>query len=213
MPHAMIVEDHVALAEMLEAILRRSAGLESCTLISSFAVARDRIPSLAPHLIILDHRLADGNGLDLFSAFHEQLPETRWLLYSGCAPCYSLQGAISAGLDGAIDKRAPVAVLIEGVTAVLAGRRFFCEFTSRELRDGAAENKLNPTERRIISYVAVGLEAKEVAVALGCSYKTVLNSLVSIRRKTHTDSMVRIADYARKHGLATLAAPTVDAST
>ncbi len=85
---------------------------------------------------------------------------------------------------------------------MLAGHRFFCEKSSALLHLRYDCVTLTSTERKIMKEVAAGREAKEIASIIGVAHKTVLNDMVSIRRKTGADSLVQISDYARKHGMA-----------
>ena len=201
MHHAVIVEDHAAFAEMTEATLRRDLSLSVDASISTFAKAIVQLPALSPNIVILDNRLEDGTGLGLVRSLKKVIPRTRWLLYSGYASASTLREAIDVGVDGAVSKRAPLPVFFEAIEALLAGRQFFCEFTTKEMRENDEREKLSSTENQIIKLVASGLEAKEIAAIIGVAHKTVLNSLVSIRRKTKTESLVQISDYARKLGL------------
>ena len=200
---AVVVDDHKGLAEMTSRCLGERLPVTMLPTISTFAEAMARLPKEAPDIVILDNRLDDGRGVDLVPALKGRLPQTRWLVYSAYASPHALSEAIALGVDGAVSKRAPTQVLDKAVMELLAGNRFFCEISSRALRECPETKALSPTERRILQHVAIGHEAKEIAAALGLAHKTVLNDLVSLRHKTGAESMVQLAEYAKAHGLAT----------
>jgi len=131
-----------------------------------------------------------------------QLPATKWLLYSGYLSPRLLLDALVVGINGAVSKRADEATLIAGVEQLLAGRSFFCPVASQALRRTPVVEGLTPTERHLLEQIAAGKEAKASAAALGLSYKTVLNTMISLRRKTGAESMVDLAEFARLQGLA-----------
>lgn len=201
MPFAAIVDDQVSVGEMTELNLRQELGLSAGVFIQTVAEGMALLPKLKPDIVILDNRLEDGCGMELLLELRGRLPHTRWLLYSGFLSGRILEEAILAGVDGTVAKRAPLSSLVTAAREVLAGRKFFCEITSAALRAGFDDQKLTTTEREIIKHVAAGLEFKEIASKIGVAYKTVLNVLIVIRRKTGAESMVQISDYARKHGL------------
>jgi DNA-binding NarL/FixJ family response regulator len=202
MPFAAIVDDQVAIGEMTELALRQPLGLSVGVLIKSVADGINLLPQIKPDIVILDNRLEDGCGMELLLALRGRLPQTRWLLFSGFLSGRILRDAMSAGVDGAVARRAGLSTLLTATREVLAGRQYFCEITSATLRAGAEDEKLTPREREIIKHVAAGRGLKEIASKVGVAYKTVLNVLMVIRRKTGAESTVQISDYARKQGLA-----------
>lgn len=159
------------------------------------------LPQLQPDIVILDNRLEDGCGTELLRVLHGKLPKTRWLLHSGYLSASILEEAIMAGATGAVAKQEPLTTVISGVERCSRATDF-CEKSSALLRIRYDGERLTSTERLIAKEVAAGREPKEIASILGVAHKTVLNELVSVRRKTGTHSLVQLADYARKHGIA-----------
>lgn len=186
---------------MIGVVLRAKFPGAAVFSLSTSAKAKEVLVHLNPSLVILDWRLDDGTGLDLIRLFRAQLPQTRWLMYTGFASASTLNDAIAAGIDGAVAKRSSLAVLKTAIREVAAGNRYFCEITSSELRRGTELRAFSDRERSILGYVAMGHPAKEIAAMLGLSHKTILNYLVGIREKTGAGSMVQLADFARAHGL------------
>lgn len=210
MKTVVIVEDHLALSEAIGRAICSVSDQRSTVVLDTYLEALLQLPVLAPDLVILDNRLEDGTGIDLVGRLRLVIPATRWLLYSGYASATTLRKAIANGIDGAVAKRSPLRVLLEAVDSILSGRRYFCDVVSKELHstEGLLSESLTTTEKKIAGLVATGLEAKEIAAILGVAHKTVLNALVSIRKKTGLDSTVRISDYARECGLESAPART-----
>ncbi len=199
---AVVVDDHTGIAQMASRALQEHLSVEIIPPISNFDEALTVLPALKPDLVVLDNRLVGGRGIDLLPPLTWRLPQTERLLYSGYLSPRILMEAVALGLDGAVSKQAPANVLIEAATQLLAGHGFFCEAASRCLRQPPIFKNFTPTERRILEQIVSGYEAKEIAAILGLCHKTVLNDLVVLRRKTGTQSMVDLAEFAKAHGLA-----------
>jgi DNA-binding NarL/FixJ family response regulator len=180
----VVVDDHVGVAEMTSRMLAGALHCDALRPMTSLAEATTRLPREAPDLVLLDNRLEDGRGVELFTRFKRTLPDTRWLMCSAYLSAHTLHEAFALGINGTVSKRAPKHVLVHAAREVLAGRGFQCEFTARELRETPACKALSDSERRILRLVADGCEAKEIAAELGLSQKTVLNNLVSLRQKS-----------------------------
>lgn len=200
MPKICFVDDHTAIAEATMPVLLSQVGGEFGGIITTFSEAVKTLPLISPALVILDNRLGDGTGIEIVRQLRAVLPDTRWLLYSGYASGRTLTEAISVGIDGAVAKRAPLLVLINAAKTLLCGCRFFCDVSAAELRALPGTSLLTPLEQKILEQIALGYEAKEIAACVGVAHKTVLNSLVVLRRKSGTVSMVQLADFARANG-------------
>ena len=201
----VFVFEQLGPAEMAGRDLGGRLGLSVLAPILSPADAMARLPVENPEIVIFEDRdEEDCRGLDLMSALKLRLRGTRWLLYSaGFSPAVIFEG-FTRGLDGAVAKNQPTAMLDQAIIELLAGRRFFCQVASKMLDEALVPTGLTPTERRILYWIAAGLDTKEIAAALKVSPKTVLNELVVLRRKTGVRTMVQLAEFARAHGHAPL---------
>lgn len=203
MQNIVVVDDDAGVAETVLVSIGQRVAFSRGSVVSTFREAVEFLPSSSPDIVVLDNRLTDGCGLDLLRHFKGALPKTRWLMYSSYLSKITLQRAVSFGVDGAVSKRAPLVMLLEAIGAVLEGRHYFCSISAYELArcDG---DRLTRTERIVAQHISSGLTPKEIAAAMGVAYKTVLNSLVTLRIKIGANSFVQISDYAREHGLSKL---------
>ncbi|HEX5128036.1 MAG TPA: response regulator transcription factor [Rhodocyclaceae bacterium] len=179
----LLVDDHAllqhALAAMLESLL--AGGDIVCA-----ASAQEAVSALRGgkkfHLILLDLKLPDSDGLRLLSLLRKEAPGVPVAVFSGMdAPIYR-QLAREAEVDGYISKSMAPAALVDGVRTLLSGRRFFDDMVDRRLVAGEtrARPRLSPKQERVLCCLMEGLSNKEIAQRLDLSERTVKMHLTSV---------------------------------
>jgi DNA-binding NarL/FixJ family response regulator len=180
----LLVDDHAllqhALSTMLEPLL---AGGE----IICAASAQEAVSALRSgkqfHLVLLDLKLPDSDGLRLLGVVRKEAPGVPVAVFSGQdAPIYR-QLAREADVEGFISKSLAPAALVDGVRTLLSGRRFFDDATERH-RAAPGEAKprprLSPKQERVLCCLMEGLSNKEIAKKLDLSERTVKMHLTSV---------------------------------
>lgn len=179
----LLVDDHAllqhALSAMLEPLL--SGGAIVCAASAQEAVAALRT-SKQFHLILLDLKLPDSDGLRLLSLLRREAPGVPVAVFSGQdAPIYR-QLAREAEVEGFLSKSMQPAALVEAVKLLLAGRRFFDDQADRSRTAGEprVRPKLSPKQERVLCCLMEGLSNKEIAQKLDLSERTVKMHLTSV---------------------------------
>lgn len=117
----LVVEDEPDLIATYERLLRRHA-LET-------TAARTREAGLAalassrPHLLIVDLRLPDGDGLDVVRAARSGSAPTPVIVVTGFGSASTRQRALSAGAMAVLDKPFSTEALMHLVRAALPSER------------------------------------------------------------------------------------------
>ncbi|MDQ7990353.1 MAG: response regulator transcription factor [Candidatus Dactylopiibacterium sp.] len=185
----LLVDDHAllqhALRSMLEPLL---AGGE----IVCAASAQEAVSALRAgrnfHLVLLDLKLPDSDGLRLMSLLRREIPGVPVAIFSGQdAPIYR-QLAREAEADGFLSKSMDPVALVDGVRALLAGRRFYDDQFDRNRAtngnggqsESRARPKLSPKQERVLCCLMEGLSNKEIALRLDLSERTVKMHLTSV---------------------------------
>ncbi|MFT3736154.1 MAG: response regulator transcription factor [Rhodocyclaceae bacterium] len=176
----LLVDDHAllqhALSAMLEPLL--SGGHITCASTAQEAVAALRSGTKF-HLVLLDLKLPDSDGLRLLSTLRREAPGVPVAVFSGQdAPIYR-QLAREADVDGFLSKSMAPNALVEGVRVLLSGRRFFDE-PVRALGESRPRPKLSPKQERVLCCLMEGLSNKEIAIKLDLSERTVKMHLTSV---------------------------------
>lgn len=190
-PLIYIVDDDASVREALTALIR-SAGYEAlaCERAGSFIETYDpeRIGCL-----LLDIRMPDINGLDLQESLISQGISIPTIIISGHG---DIRGAVRAMQAGAIDfmekpfrRRALIERIRKGI-ALDAQRR------AKEAEQGDFAQRLkslSDRERETLHILIKGYTAKEAAIVLGISHRTVEAHRNRIMSKLHIDSLVELA--------------------
>lgn len=159
-----------------------------------------------PDLAIVDWTLPDGRGFDVVRGLAGKLPGTRWLGISANGHGNLVREAALLGVHGFVSKRADLKTLRAAVTAVLAGREYYCPESAKLLSPSAhgagSDGPLDLTqrEREILQAYASGENSKRIAERLGLSVKTVGNHLSKLKQKLGISDSLGLVRYAVRRG-------------
>jgi DNA-binding NarL/FixJ family response regulator len=121
-----------------------------------------------------------------------------------------IQSAVALGVDGYVLKNARKSEILSAIRAVIRGGSYFSPTVAREIvaqirnpRPAAEQpfSVLSAREREVLHLIAEGLAAKEIAVQLGISTKTVEAHRTSLMRKLGVRKATELVRYAVRHGL------------
>lgn len=147
---------------------------------------------LAPHVVLLDIRLPDGDGFGVCRRILQQLPDTRVVMLTAHSNDNYVYEAVTAGAHGYLMKEIDSEALVQAVRDVAGGRSILDpEATARVLsllrsdsgEQGEGISLLSAQERRVLALVAKGLTNKQAGNQLGLSENTVKNYLASVFEK------------------------------
>ena len=117
----VVVEDNQPSAELVQALLARS-GLPGVEAVADPRQFLERLPHLAPHLVLLDLNLADVGGEEILRALRDD-PLTATIpvvIVSADAMPRQVQRLLSAGATAYLTKPIDVRQLLELVDRALA---------------------------------------------------------------------------------------------
>lgn len=78
-----------------------------------------------PHVILLDRRLPDGDGIDAIERLHAVSPQARVLVFTGAANQDVVDRVIAAGGVGLVVKTGLFDHILDAVRRVAAGQDYF----------------------------------------------------------------------------------------
>ena len=166
---------------------------------------------LKPDLIVLDISMPLLNGIDAAMQIKKALPEVKLLFVTmHVNPAY-LEAALNAGATGYVLKSAAREELLQAIEAVLKGRIYITPSLSGEHlerfgdpQQAATALRLSLREREVLQLIAEGRAAKEIAVILRISVKTVEFHRDNIKRKLGLRSTAELTKHAIEEGLVSL---------
>jgi DNA-binding NarL/FixJ family response regulator len=192
----VIVEDHLALRQGLELLLR-SRG---CVVAGAAADADEGLRVIVearPDVAIVDIRLGERDGIWLTREVLGRDPDQAIVLYTGASEEELLDAGLDSGARGVALKDGTPDELLDALAAVAAGGsyvdpRLHPALLSR--RGSERRPGLSPREREIMDLLAQGLTGEQVAEHLVVSSETV---------KTHVrNAMAKLEASTRVHAIA-----------
>lgn len=209
----MVVDDHPI---WRDAVARDLAdeGFDVVATADGVGSARRRAAVVKPDVVLMDMRLADGDGAQATGEVLEVSPRTRILVLSASDERDDVLQAVKAGATGYLVKSASKTELAEAVRATANGRAVFTpglaglvlgEYRRIASKPGRGDGAPTLTEREteVLRFVAKGLSAKQIATRLSLSHRTVENHVQATFRKLQVANRVELTRYAIEHGLDT----------
>lgn len=210
-PTVMVVDDHPIWRDAVARDLTDD-GFNVVATADGVAAARRRAAVVKPDVVLMDMRLADGDGVQATTHVLAVSPATRVLVLSASDEREDVLEAVKAGATGYLVKSASKAELSDAVRATAAGRAVFTPSLAGlvlgEYRriatspdSGPARPSLTERETEVLRYVAKGLSAKQIGEKLSLSHRTVENHVQATFRKLQVANRVELTRYAIEHGL------------
>lgn len=206
----VIADDHGIVREGLRRLLESEPDFKVSGEAADGREVLERVASLRPDVVVLDITMPRLGGLETLERLRSDYPGTKVILLSVHSDANFIQSAISLGADGYILKNGRAAEIVTAVRETLKGGSYFSPAVAREIVERLRSplpapddpfSLLSGREREILHLIAEGLSAKEVAVQLDVSTKTVEAHRTSLMRKLGVRKATELVRYALRHGL------------
>jgi len=208
----LLADDHALVRQGLRRILESHNDLrvvaEAGSGVEAIELARLHLPDLA----LLDVGMKGLNGLEALSQLRRILPNLSVLMLSMHADERYVLRALRDGASGYVLKDCVEQELLEAVSTVRRGVRFFSPEVHRFVRRHGAEardadspidryDRLTDRERHIYQLLAEGNSNKEIAALLALSLHTVETHRARIMEKLELHSAAELVLSAVRRGI------------
>jgi DNA-binding NarL/FixJ family response regulator len=188
-----LVEDNAAYRRNLERLLNRTPRLRCVCMCCNGTEALQKIPALAPNVVLMDIHLPDMSGIECAAALTQQMPALQIIMLTVYEDTEKIFGALKAGACGYLLKRSAPDEILQAIAEVREGGAPMTSAIARKVVQAfrepsaatAGSATLSPREQEILTLLAQGLVNKEVADRLSISYQTVKVHLKHIYEKLH----------------------------
>ena len=203
----LIVDDHDVLASSLAMVLDAEPDLMSVGVAGTLEKARGMVVSTTPDVILLDHRLPDGDGVAAIGELRRLRPSAQVVVLTASAADHVLVAAIEAGASGFVSKSRSLDELTSAVRAAATGEavispEMLARLLPRLQRSGRARhNDLTEREREVLGLLADGLSNAVIAEQLFVSVHTVRNHIANLSAKLGAHSKLEALSIAVRDGL------------
>ena len=192
-----LIEDHPATADMFVRLLSVEEGFRVASHHATAEEALERLPAIHPEVVLVDLQLPGLSGTECILRLKQVLPDVLCLVITQFDDSDRLFGALQAGADGYLLKRAPAPEIIDAIRTVEAGGGAMSPSICRKVLDhfqklappADARLALSDREIALLQLARRGKRAKEIARILQLSYQTVRTHFRNIYRKLHVHSL------------------------
>ena len=210
-PRVLLADDHLMVAEALKSML--SHEFELVGVVEDGRAMVEAARTLRPDVIVADVTMPQLNGIDALAQLRRDGDRTPVVFLTMHRDATFARRALEAGAAGYVLKHSAPAELVTALRAAIAGRTYLTPQLAGEVLasmkngPGAEDDPiraLTPRQREVLQLLAEGRSAKEVAVALGISARTVEFHKYQMMETLGYRTSAELIHFAIKHGLVEL---------
>jgi len=217
----LIADDHPLVREALS---QRIGAEPDMTVLGTVVDASEAVAAAlreSPDAVIMDVDMPGMTSFDATELIRQHNPATRVLFLSAFSQDCYIDQAIRAGASGYVSKAEPVDAVVRAIREVAGGRAYYSPSVRHRLASGCCAqppgearsraSTLTHREVQVLRYVAAGMSAKKIALALNISVRTVDRHRSNIMAKLGIHDRVELTLFAHREGIAMPVAATLPA--
>jgi RNA polymerase sigma factor (sigma-70 family) len=201
-----VVDDHEVVRRGISSLVSAAASMVVVGQTGSAQTALPAILDLRPDVVVLDHHLPDGSGVDLCREIRAADPDIRVLILTGHDDSGGISAAILAGASGYVLKRIDGDSLVSGIRLVAGGHSLIDPtVASRMLEEMELQKRsldviseLTPQQRNILLLIGEGMTNRQIAERLFLAEKTVKNHVTALLAKLGLEHRTQAALVAAR---------------
>lgn len=201
-----IVYDKQAITQLgLEYLLKTHFTAKKQTTITSKNDLVNTLLQDSRAVVILDFTDSDINSIDSLLNIYSRFEETSWIIFSDDLNNGLLE-RVSINTDrlSFVFKSATIKELLNALKKALINEKYYCTQTKDLLeysnKEESNKEKLTATEIEILTAIALGKTAKEIAAERNASFHTITTHKKNIYRKLKINSFTEAYRYALRAG-------------
>lgn len=173
--------------------------------------AVEKVQALKPMIVLLDIRMAGGDGLDALQVIKSNSPQTAVIMLTTYDNPTYMARAVAGGASGYLLKGIGLDELIEALQAVANGETLLCAAdlvrSLRVVEPGSdlLQDLIEPLTNReieVLRLLATGIPNREIASILFIAESTVKTHVEHIIAKLGVSDRVQAAVWAARSGIA-----------
>jgi DNA-binding NarL/FixJ family response regulator len=201
-----VVDDHEVVRRGISSLVSAAASMEVVGQTGSAQTALPAILRLKPDVVVLDHHLPDGNGVDLCREICAADPDIKVLILTGHDDSEVISTAILAGASGYVLKSIDGDSLVSGIRLVAGGHSLIDpSVASRMLEEMELQKRsldvisdLTPQQRTVLLLIGEGMTNRQIAERLFLAEKTVKNHITALLAKLGLEHRTQAALVAAR---------------
>lgn len=216
MINVVLADDHVLVRDGIKALLEDQEGIKVIDEASNGKEAIDVVAKSRPHILIVDIRMPELNGIEVVKVVNDRYKDVRTLVLSMHDSEEYVVQAIQAGADGYLLKGASKDEFLKALHTVAGGGKYFTGDVSSIIMNNfvngvvktapkktAVADPFNLTkrEKQILSLVLQLKNNKDIAEELNISRRTAEVHRFNLMKKLDVKNIMELSHKANEFQL------------
>ena len=218
MINVVLADDHVLVRDGIKALLEDQTGITVIDEASNGKEALEVITNNKPHVLIVDIRMPEMNGIEVVSEMSIHHKDVKTLVLSMHDSEEYVVQSIQAGADGYLLKGASKDEFIKALTKVASGGKYFTGDVSAIIMNNFVNGntakspeekqipkelpfKLTKREKQILSLVLELKNNKDIADELQISKRTAEVHRFNLMKKLSVKNLMELTNKAKEYQL------------
>ena len=206
----LIADDHKLVRAGIRALLEKLPGISVIAEADDGREVLRLVRQHKPHLVLMDIAMPALNGLEATRRVAKRFPDVRVIILSTYGDEEHVCQALHAGAAGYLLKGAALEELELAIRSVAQGETYLSppvskpvimEYLRRTNADLSPHERLSPRQAEILQLIAEGNTAKQIALELNISVKTVETHRAVLMKRLGVRDLAGLIRYAVKIGL------------
>lgn len=216
--NVVLADDHVLVRDGIKALLEDQSGIEVIDEASNGVEALEVLGRNKPHVLIVDIRMPEMNGIQVVSEVKKSYQDVKTLVLSMHDSEEYVVQAIQGGADGYLLKGASKEEFLKALTKVASGGKYFTGDVSAIIMNNFVKGntntavtstseikedpfKLTKREKQILNLVLQLKNNKDIADELQISKRTAEVHRFNLMKKLEVSNLKELTDKAKAHQL------------
>jgi len=209
----ILADEHRILREGLKALLESEPDLQVVGEVGDGLKTIDLVRELSPHVVIMDVKLPNLNGIEATRQILSEFPVTKIIALSMYGDSHLVTNMLKAGAHAYLLKDCSFAELAHAIGLVMSNKTYLSPGVAKIVVNNYVTLPRSPQspfailtsrEREVLQLLVEGQRTRQIAEILHISTKTVDSHLFQIKQKLGLRSIAQLTKYALREGLITL---------
>jgi DNA-binding NarL/FixJ family response regulator len=200
----VLADDHDLVRSGIKALLSTVDGVEVIAEARNGNELLQLLETVKPDVVMTDISMPGMDGITAIAEIHGRYPEVRVVVLSMYDTVDFVKRAVANGACGYLMKDAPPFELEQALRSVMATGSYFSAAVAQRLlqpSEPTVDDELTVRQVEILTLIAQGKSAKEIAFELGLSPKTVDVHRARIMERLRLNDIASLTRYAVRKGL------------
>jgi DNA-binding NarL/FixJ family response regulator len=200
----VLADDHDLVRSGIKALLSTVEGVQVIAEARNGNELLQLLESVKPDVVMTDISMPGMDGITAIAEIHARFPDVRVLVLSMYDTVDFVKRAVANGACGYLMKDAPPFELEQALRSVMATGSYFSAAVAQRLlqpSEPTVDDELTTRQVEILTLIAQGKSAKEIAFELGLSPKTVDVHRARIMERLRLNDIASLTRYAVRKGL------------